>query len=124
MEPKDLAFAVADALADKKALDIVIAEVEALVSYTSYFVIASGRSDRQVMALAEHVVKRLRAEHACRPLGVEGVEKGQWALLDFGDVVVHIFREGERRFYDLEGLWEDAPRLEHSPPAPAVATAT
>lgn len=123
MEPKALAHFLAEALADRKAEDIVILEVEALVSYTSYLVVASGRSDRQVQAVANHVERAAR-ERGIRPLGTEGTSGGTWALLDFGDCVVHVFRYEERDLYDLEGLWGDAPREEYASGPPEQLTAT
>jgi ribosome-associated protein len=80
----------------------------AVTDFTDYFVIASGNSERQVEAIADEIVTRLRSE-GVRPLGVEGVAQGQWALLDFGDFLVHVFTEDRRRFYQLERLWSDAP---------------
>ncbi len=120
MDPKDLALVIADALDDKQAREIIILDVEDLVGYTSCFVLCSGRSERQVQALAEHARRSLRTDHGVRHLGLEGVEKGRWALIDFGDVVVHIFKEDERDFYDLEGLWQDAPRIEWTSSTPAA----
>jgi ribosome-associated protein len=119
MDPKDLATIAADALDDKQAREIIILDVEDLVGYTSYFVLCSGRSERQVQALVDHTRRQLRTDHGVRHIGLEGVEKGRWALIDFGDVVVHIFKETERDFYDLEGLWQDAPRVEWTPSVPA-----
>jgi len=115
MEPQELVRNIVEALEDKQGRDIVILDVEAIVGYTSFFVLASGGSDRQVQALVEHVRRTLSSQFDIRPLGVEGVERGRWALIDFGDAVVHIFREDERNFYDLEGLWRDAPRVEYQP---------
>ena len=112
MDPKDIAQCIHTALEDKQGREIVVLDVEELVGYTSYFVLVSGRSDRQVQALVEHVRRTVRAELGIRPLGIEGAEKGRWALVDFADVVVHVFREDERDFYDLEGLWQDAERIE------------
>ena len=112
MDPKELALVLADALDEKKALDIIILDVESLVGYTSYFVLASGRGERHVQSLADHLRRHLRTDQGVRPMGVEGAKSGKWALLDFGDVVVHVFKEDERDFYDLEGLWQDAPRIE------------
>ena len=120
MDPRQLALYLADAIDEKKALDIVILDVEALVGYTSYFVLASGRGERHVQSLADHLKRHLRSEEGLRPMGIEGTESGRWALLDYGDVVVHIFREDERDFYDLEGLWQDANRLEREPQSEAV----
>ncbi|MCB9534769.1 MAG: ribosome silencing factor [Myxococcales bacterium] len=116
-----LAEAIADALADKKAEDIVILEVEKLVGYTSYFVICTGRSDRQVKAIADQVVRKLRTDHRVRPLGSEGAERSSWVILDYGDVVAHVFRQDERDFYDLEGLWRDAPQVAYEPAASPAA---
>jgi ribosome-associated protein len=124
MTSKQLAVFIADALADKKAADITLLDVHDLVGYTDVFVVCTGRSDRLVKALADHAERMVRTELRLHPIGVEGVERGLWALIDFGDVVVHIFREHERVFYDLEGLWEDAPRVPYEPPAPTAATGT
>ena len=112
MEPRELALYLANLLEEKLAREIIIIDVEELVGYTSYFVIASGRSERQVQALADHLRRESRTQGAQRALGTEGAEGGRWALIDFGDVIVHVFREDERDHYDLEGLWQDAPRLE------------
>ena len=104
MEPSELTDAIIAILNEKQASDIVLLDVEEQVGYTSYFVIASGRSERHVRALAEHLQRATRNQ-GFRPIGVEGLTEGNWALLDYGDAVVHIFREDERSFYDLEGLW-------------------
>lgn len=95
---------------DKKALEPVLLDVRALCSYTSYILLVSGRSDRQVDAIAENLVAAMR-ERGVRPLGTEGQGSGQWVLLDFGDVIVHVFRHTVREHYDLEGLWIDAKRV-------------
>ena len=115
MDPQELVEHIARAIDEKQGRDIVILDVEKLVGYTSYFVIASGGSQRQVQALVESVRRTMRNDHDVRPLGIEGVDKGRWALIDFGDAVVHFFREDERNFYDLEGLWSDAPQIEFTP---------
>ena len=121
MDPKKLALFLADALDEKKALDIVILDVESLVGYTSYFVLSSGRGERHVQSLADHLRRHVRTDQGVRPMGVEGAKSGRWALLDFGDVVVHVFREDERDFYDLEGLWQDAERIDRTAPSEAAA---
>jgi ribosome-associated protein len=95
---------------DKKAEDVLILDLAALSSYTEAFVLLTGASDRQVVAIAEGVEERLR-ELGLRPIGVEGYARGQWVLLDYGDLVVHVFYDGVREFYDLEGLWADARRV-------------
>jgi ribosome-associated protein len=96
------------AAADRKAADLKVLHLEKVSDFTDYFLIASGSSERQVQAIADHILERLRAE-GVRPLHVEGYNRGQWVLLDFGDLVVHVFQEEPRRFYALERLWGDAP---------------
>lgn len=87
---------------------------------TSYFVIATGASDRQVRSISEQVEDALRTTAGVKPIGREGEREGKWVLLDFADVVVHVFQPEERDFYRLEKLWSDAPRLE----LPSDATGT
>lgn len=94
----------------RRATDLVVLDLRDLVTYTDYFVICTGRSDRQVRAIAEHLETELRGRKI-RPRSVEGMTTGRWVLMDFDDVVVHIFQREVREFYDLEGLWADAPRL-------------
>jgi len=115
MEPQELVEQIVESLEEKQGLDIVILDVETIVGYTSFFVMVSGRSERQVQALVEHVRQGVSQHLGIQPLGIEGKDRGRWALIDFGDAVVHIFREDERNFYDLEGLWSDAPRVEYQP---------
>lgn len=79
---------------------------------TAYFVIATGASDRQVRSIAESIEDALRERGGVKPMGREGEREGKWVLLDFGDVVVHVFQPDERDFYRLDKLWSDAPRLE------------
>lgn len=111
----------AQAALDKKAEDVVILDVRGLTSYADYIVVASGGSDRQVMAIADNVDEKMR-KAGTRAIGVEGYERGHWVLLDFADVVVHVFFEEARDFYDVEGLWADAPRVPvDMPEAPAAA---
>lgn len=106
---------------DKKALEPVLLDVRSLCSYTEYILMVSGRSDRQVDAIADAVTQVLK-EQGRRPIGVEGVTSGQWALLDFGDLVVHVFLHPVRLHYDLESLWHEAPRVAIEVPAEARAT--
>ena len=105
----DARLALAAAL-DKKALEPMLLDVRGLCSYTNYVLVVSGRSDRQVDAIAEGVNIALK-EQGHRSLGTEGLRSGQWVLLDFGDFVVHVFHHPVREHYDLEGLWIDAPRI-------------
>lgn len=101
----------AEAAAEKKATDIVAFDVGQLLVITDYFVLATGANDRQVKVIAEEVTKRLK-EAGLRLVGAEGERERVWVLLDFGDVVVHVFQPQERDFYRLEKLWSQAPRLE------------
>ena len=95
---------------EKKAYDLVVMDVGELTSLADYFVICSGRSDTQVQAIAQSIEENL-ARLGRRPLSREGYTLGQWCLLDYADVVVHIFFQPVREFYDLERLWGHAPRL-------------
>jgi ribosome-associated protein len=109
-------------LVNHKALAPVLLEVSELCSFADYFILSSGRSKRQVLALAEHVEETL-AKIKLKPLGVEGKEEGLWVLMDYNTVVIHIFFQELREFYDLEGLWAGAPRAS-MPPAPLAISPT
>jgi ribosome-associated protein len=93
---------------DRKAVELRVLHLEKVSDFTDYFLICSGTSERQVQAIADAVQEKMREERV-RPLHVEGYNRGQWVLLDYGDFVVHIFQEEPRRFYSLERLWGDAP---------------
>ena len=110
-DPEATARRAAAAALEKKAVDVVLIDLRKQSSYADFLVVCSGTNDRQLEAIAEGVDKALR-ESGERPLGTEGARGGRWVLLDFGDVVVHVFSEDERAYYDLEGLWSDAP-VEH-----------
>ena len=103
---------------EKKALEPVVLDVRELCSFCNYQLVISGRSDRQVDAIADAIELGLKAEGQ-RPIGAEGARTGQWALLDYGDFVVHVFLHAAREHYDLEGLWSDAPRVPIDVPADA-----
>ncbi len=94
-----------------KAFDVVVLDLHELASFADTFIICSGRSHRQVSAIAECVEQDLKAKEGIKPLGVEGLREGHWVLIDYGDVVIHVFYEPIRIFYDLEGLWSDARRI-------------
>jgi ribosome-associated protein len=98
--------------AARKALDLVALDIRKIASFAEFFLICSGTSSRQVQAIAEEVRERLRQERGARPMHVEGYEAGEWILLDYGDVIVHVFVEESRQFYQLERLWRDAERVE------------
>jgi len=125
---KDLALIAAEAAAEKKAEDIVALEVSELLVVTDYFVVATGKTDVQVRAIADEVEHQLFERGGVKPIGREGVSEGKWVLLDFGDLVIHVFQPEEREFYRLEKLWAEAPRLSmpesvSGPVVPASASA-
>ncbi len=101
---------VARAGLDKKAEDVILLDVRGLTSYADYFVLMTADSDRQAGAIADNVDQTLKQQGASK-VGVEGYESGRWILIDYGDVVAHVFNREARGFYDLEGLWADAPRF-------------
>jgi ribosome-associated protein len=94
----------------KKALGLVVLDVRELSSVTDTFIICSGRSNRQVIAIADFIQEDLKKQKI-KPLSVEGTKEGHWILLDYGHIVIHVFYDPVRRFYDLEGLWMDAKRI-------------
>ncbi len=107
---KEKALLIANFLDDKKALDIKILELKDLTIITDYFVISSAESITQVKAFTEYVLEQMEIR-GFKPLGIEGFDYAHWVLLDYGDVIVHIFLEETRQYYDLERLWLDAPRV-------------
>ena len=107
----------ATAIDDKRGLNISLLDVSGLIVLTDVFIIASGTSRRHVISLAEEAEIQLKLQDR-RPLRREGMEDGTWVLLDYGDVVIHVFDEETRAYYDLERLWADAPRLSFEPAAP------
>jgi ribosome-associated protein len=109
-EARKLAIDIAAAALEKKAVGLEILDVAGRTDYADFLVLMSGRSDRQVAALAEGIEEALR-KSGRRAQNIEGRESARWILIDFGDVVVHVFQEEIRPLYDLEGLWEDARRV-------------
>lgn len=110
-EARERALMCVNALLQKKARDLTILRVKEVCSFTDYFVICSGGSDRQVQALADAIREDMK-EAGILPLGVEGEKIGKWILLDYADVIVHVFYEPVREFYNLEQLWPDVPRMD------------
>ncbi len=104
------AIAIANAALDKKADDVTLLDVRGLTSYADYFVIVTADSERQASAIADHIEETMKKGGVSK-VGVEGYESGRWILVDYGDVVAHVMNRESRGFYDLEGLWADAPRL-------------
>lgn len=111
MNAKEKALKIAELLSNKKALDIKILELKDLTIITDYFVICSAESTTQVKALAEYLQETMQQEE-CKLYGIEGFSHAHWVLMDYGDVILHIFLEETRRYYDLERLWLDAPRIQ------------
>jgi len=108
---RDLAVAAARAAADKQGERVAVLDVRELIVITDYFVITSGSSQRQVRTIVEEIEKAMR-DLGRKPVRREGVEDWRWVLLDYFDVVIHVFSDEEREYYDLERLWRDAPRVE------------
>lgn len=107
-----------EALEDAKGLDISVLDVRQVCDFTDYMMIASGTSTKHVQSMADKVIERL-CEHDIKVLGAEGREVGDWVLLDFGDVILHLMRPQTRAFYDLEKLWSDAKRVKFKTKATA-----
>ncbi len=105
------AVAIAKAGLDKKAEDVTVLDVRGLTGYADYFVLMTADSDRQASAIADHVEQAMKTAGISK-VGVEGYETGRWILMDYGDVVAHVMSRESRGFYDLEGLWADAPRFQ------------
>jgi ribosome-associated protein len=121
-EPSDVQLLIQPylkAAAGRKSEHVVVLDVHRLTSLADVFIVCSGRSNRQVSAIGEYVVATLK-KNGIKPLSVEGLKEGQWVLLDYGDVIIHIFYEALREFYDLEGLWADAQRLDTGLEGPIV----
>ncbi|HJY53578.1 MAG TPA: ribosome silencing factor [Candidatus Udaeobacter sp.] len=102
----------AELASNKKAEDIVVLDLRGISSFTDFFVICSGTSEPQLKAIANEIETRLREDHSLRPVSVDGFPASQWMVLDYLQVVVHIFHRDKRAFYSLEDLWGDAPVLQ------------
>jgi ribosome-associated protein len=107
---RETATAIAVAALDKKAVGVEVLDVAGKVDYADFLVIMTGRSDRHAQALAQGIEEALRKK-GVRPVAVEGLPHASWVLMDFGDVVVHVFQHDARQLYDIDGLWLDARRL-------------
>lgn len=117
MNPHELTQAIAEVAADRKAEEIVALDLRGLASYTDYFLICSGRSERQARAIHDAIHLQIKETLGLLPIRVEGAEQGSWILMDYGDVIVHVFTPEVREFYRLEQLWGEAPseRFEDEP---------
>ncbi|HSV63889.1 MAG TPA: ribosome silencing factor [Chthoniobacterales bacterium] len=112
---ENLAKACASYADDKKAEDIVVLDLQDISSFTDYFVICSGTSEPHLKAIAGEIEERLRDEHKIRAVSVDGFPASQWIVLDYLQVIVHVFRREKREFYSLEDLWGDAPQVAWQP---------
>jgi ribosome-associated protein len=108
MKPEEMSLAIADHASNRKALDIVQLDLREIISYTDYFLICTGRSDRQVKAIHDGIHLGMKEDHGLLPARVEGATQASWILMDYGDVVVHIFTPETREYYRLEQLWGEA----------------
>jgi ribosome-associated protein len=115
MTPEEVARAVIEFAADHKALDIVQLDLREMVSYTDYFVICTGRSDRQAKAIHDAIYLGMKDRHGLLPRRVEGLAQAHWILMDYLDVIVHVFTPQTREYYRLEQLWGEAPVLAAAP---------
>jgi ribosome-associated protein len=113
-QARDLALAVAKVALDHKALKVEIIDVRGRVDYADYIVLMGGTSDRHVGALARYIEQELAREHNTPCVGIEGKPQASWVLMDYGDIVVHVFHRDTRGYYDLESLWIDAARVSPS----------
>ena len=108
--PRHLALLAAEVCDEKKAKEIIVLDVRKITTISDYFIVCSTSNDRQARAIAEGMRMRMK-ELGKREMGVEGMEDARWVLQDFGDIVLHIFHESQREFYDIEGLWADAKQV-------------
>ncbi len=115
MELRDAALRAAEVAWEKKGEDVVVVNVGELLVVVDYFVIATAVNDRQVRAIVDSVEDVLREEAGIKPIGREGLDEGRWALLDYGDLVVHVFQPEAREFCRLDKLWGDAPITKLAP---------
>lgn len=111
IEPLDLVKAAVKAAWDTKAEDIAVIDITGRSSYADHIVLCSGQHPRHAAAIAQNVRSIIKEAFGKLPMGAEGLDTGNWALLDYGDFVVHVFERNQRAHYDLDGLWADAPRL-------------
>src|SRR3989440_11728573 len=109
MTPEQIAIAVAEYASDRKALDIVQLDLREVIGYTDYFVICTGRTDRQTKAIHDSIHEGMKSQHGILPRRVEGLPQARWILIDYLDVIVHVFTPETRAYYRLEQLWGEAP---------------
>ena len=123
MSSKEKAILCAREALRFKALNLVLLDVSRISSFAEYFIICSGKSGRQVQGIADNLEGELK-DKGLRPIGTEGKREGHWVLLDYGDVIIHVFYDPVRYFYDLESLWSDALKVEWEQGANLTTTET
>jgi ribosome-associated protein len=111
LTPERMATAIAELASDRKALNIVALDLRGMIGYADYFLICTGRTDRQTRAIHDGIHAGMKSAHGILPRRVEGVSEGRWILIDYLDVVVHVFTPDTRQYYRLEQLWGEAPSL-------------
>jgi ribosome-associated protein len=122
VNPEELTQAIAAFAADKKAIDPIALDLRGVAGYTDVFVICTGNTERQVKAIHDGINEGMKKEHGILPRRVEGTGESTWVLLDYLDVVVHVFTPETREFYRLEQLWGDVPRITLDLPAPVASS--
>ncbi len=110
MTPDEMVEAIAAQAADKKAIEVVALDLREVLGYTDYFLVCSGNTDRQTKAIHDRIHEGMKKEHGVLPRRVEGLGEARWILMDYLDVIVHVFTPDAREFYRLEQLWGEAPR--------------
>lgn len=110
LTPRQLALLAAEVCDDKKAKEILVLDVRKITTISDYFIVASTSNERQARAIADEMRMKMK-DLGKREMGVEGMDDARWVLQDFGDIVLHIFHESQREFYDIEGLWADAKQV-------------
>jgi ribosome-associated protein len=120
LSPEEMVRAIARYASDRKALEIVQLDLRGIIGYTDFFLICSGRSDRQVKAIHDAIHQGMKSEHHVLPERVEGLAQARWVLMDYLDVVVHVFLPDARAYYRLEQLWAEAPMQEVGEPVTAA----
>jgi ribosome-associated protein len=120
LSPEEMVRAIARYASDRKALEIVQLDLRGIIGYTDFFLICSGRSDRQVKAIHDAIHQGMKTEHHVLPERVEGLTQARWVLMDYLDVVVHVFLPDARAYYRLEQLWAEAPMQEVGEPVTAA----
>ena len=119
LAPEDMVRALARYASDRKALEIVQLDLRGIIGYTDFFLICSGRTGRQVKAIHDAIHQSMKSEHSLLPERVEGLAQARWVLMDYLDVVVHVFTPDARAYYRLEQLWAEAPMQELGEPVAA-----